>query len=137
MTEVAKTCPEGKYLNVLTGRCNNNPTTTTKAACKEGYYRNPLTGRCKKNEEPKAEKTCDEGYELNPETNRCRKIRASNMSAYPVEEIPQETHNDPKIFIAVGALVLLGIAAIVYVVIQFRKEIWKFITGLFRRNAKL
>ena len=105
---------------------------TEPAACKDGYYRNPETGRCKKYEEPEEPKTCEEGYELNPETNRCRKIRASNLSDFPVEEVKEESHSSPQVFVAVWALVALGVIIVVYVVIQFRHEIVK----IFRR-AKL
>lgn len=124
-----RSCPDGKVINPETGNCVNETVAQEPAACKEGYYRNPETGRCKKNEEPVAEKVCDEGYELNPETNRCRKIRASNLSDYPVEEITEETHDSPQVFVAVWALVALGVIVIVYVVIQFRHEIVK----IFRR----
>ena len=127
-----RSCPDGKVINPETGNCVNETVAQEPVACKEGYYRNPETGRCKKNEESVAEKVCDEGYELNPETNRCRKIRASNLSDYPVEEITEETHDSPQVFVAVWALVALGVIVIVYVVIQFRHEIVK----IFRR-AKL
>ena len=126
MAEAAlKVCPEGKYLNILTGRCKNLPTATTVAACKDGYYRNPLTGRCKKIVTA-TEKTCAEGYERNPETNRCRKIRANNLSDFPVEEIKEESYDNPKIFIAIWALVALGILILIYVFFQFRQEIARF-----------
>ena len=127
-----QTCPEGKVINPVTGNCVNETTEAELAACKEGYYRNPVTGRCKKNEEPEEPKTCEEGYELNPETNRCRKIRASNLSDYPVEEVKEESHSSPQVFVAVWALVALGVIVIVYVIVQFRHEIAKFF-----RRAKL
>ena len=136
LTEAAlKLCPEGKYLNILTGRCKNLPTATTAAACKEGYYRNPLTGRCKKNVETTT-KTCADGYELNPETNRCRKIRASNLSDYPVEEIKEEQYDNPKIFVALWAILALGASVIVYIVIQFRHEIVKFFSRRILRRRR-
>ena len=52
------------------------------------------------------------------------------MSDYPVEEISAETHDSPQIFIAVWALVALGVLIIAYVVFQFRHEIAK----IFRRD---
>lgn len=127
-----RTCPEGKVINPATGNCINVVAETEPAACKDGYYRNPETGRCKKYEEPEEQKTCEEGYELNPETNRCRKIRASNLSDYPVEEIKEESHSSPQIFVAIWALVALGVIIVIYVIVQFRHEIAK----IFRR-AKL
>ena len=127
-----RTCPEGKVINPATGNCINVVAETEPVACKDGYYRNPETGRCKKYEEPEEQKTCEEGYELNPETNRCRKIRASNLSDYPVEEIKEESHSSPQIFVAIWALVALGVIIVIYVIVQFRHEIAK----IFRR-AKL
>jgi len=119
-----KICAEGQYLNALTGRCKKTPTETT-TVCKDGYYLNPLTGRCKKKEVTE-QKTCEEGYELNPETNRCRKKRATNTSDYPVEEIKTESYDSPKIFIAIWAMIGLGVLILIYVVFQFRHEIFRF-----------
>jgi len=120
-----RSCPDGKVINPETGNCINAVVVQEPVACKEGYYRNPETGRCKKNEEPVVEKVCEEGYELNPETNRCRKVRASNLSDFPVAEIKEESHDSPQIFVAVWALVLLGVGVVVYVIFQFRHEIAK------------
>ena len=131
-----KICPEGKYLNILTGRCKNIPATTTAAACKEGYYRNALTGRCKKIATATAQKTCAEGYELNPETNRCRKIRAKNTSDFPVEKIEASSYENPKIFIAVWAIIALAVLAGAYVIFQFRHEIAKFFTCRLLRRGR-
>ena len=124
-----KICAEGQYLNALTGRCKKTPTETT-TVCKDGYYLNPLTGRCKKKEATE-QKTCEEGYELNPETNRCRKKRATNTSDYPVEEIKTESYDSPKIFIAIWAMIGLGVLILAYVIFQFRHEIAKHV---FRRK---
>ena len=89
-------CPEGKELNLKTGRCVNikkNKTVksaTVKSAtvkaekrCPEGKELNPKTGRCVKIKtekiktvKTKTEKQCPEGKELNLKTGRCVKIKA-------------------------------------------------------------
>ena len=133
-----QTCPEGKIINPETGNCVND--TVEEAAvktCPEGQYLNTATGRCKKI--PVTASTeltpCAEGYERNPETNRCRKIRATDEIDYPVVENPAtESYDNPKIFIATWALIIICVCVIGYVVFQFRGEIAKF----FRRlSAKL
>lgn len=133
-----KTCPEGQYLNALTGRCKSIATTTT-SECKEGYYRNPETGRCKKIETAtSAEVTpCAEGYERNPDTGRCRKIRTNDASEYPVEPISTESYENPKIFIAAWALLALGILVIAYVIFQFRHEIAKLLRRIKIKRTSL
>jgi hypothetical protein len=102
------------------------PETKTQAVCKAGYYRNPLTGRCKKQAAAKVTKTCAEGYELNPTTNRCRKKR-QDASQYPVEDISNETYDNPQIFIASFALIAVGILTLAYITFQFRHEIAKYL----------
>ena len=109
------------------------PAAKTQTACKAGYYRNPLTGRCKKQVAAKTAKTCAEGYELNPDTNRCRKKR-QDASKYPVEDISNETYDNPQIFIAASALITLGALVLVYVIFQFRHEIVKFISTRLRHK---
>jgi hypothetical protein len=130
---IMKQCPEGKILNPLTGRCKNIPVAVTAKTCQAGYSLNPLTGRCKKNETAAA-KTCPEGYERNPETNRCRKVYKNTAQEFPVEPIEEGNYDNPRIFIAVGALVLLGVVAAAYIVWQFREEIRKFFVVHFRRK---
>ncbi len=127
-------CPEGKYLNPLTGRCKNIPVAKT-TTCKEGYYLNPETGRCKKNPTSTAAKECAEGYELNPDTNRCRKIRENTGTEYPVEQVEEGSYDNPKIFIATGAVIILIIGGIAYVAYQYRKEIKQVILKICRRNV--
>ena len=128
------TCPGGKYLNPLTGRCKNIPATKA-TTCKEGYYLNPETGRCKKNPAAATVKECAEGYELNPDTNRCRKIRENTGMEYPVEETEEGSYDNPKIFIATGAVILLVVIGVIYVVYQYRKEIKQVILKICRRNV--
>lgn len=131
-----KQCPEGKTLNPLTGRCKNIPVAKATKTCEAGYYLNPATGRCKKNEVATT-KECPEGYERNPETNRCRKVYKNTAQEYPVEPVEQGSYDNPRIFIAVGALVLIGATATAYIVWQFREEIRKFFVRNFRRKRKL
>lgn len=133
---IIKQCPEGKILNPLTGRCKSIPVAATAKTCQAGYSLNPLTGRCKKNETTTA-KTCSEGYELNPETNRCRKVYKNTAQEFPVEPIEEGNYDNPRIFIAVGALVLLGVTATAYIIWQFHEEIRKFFVVHFRRRRRI
>lgn len=127
-------CPEGKYLNVLTGRCKTIEK-KKEVVCKEGYYLNILTGRCKKVQSSTELKACSDGYERNPETNRCRKIAKNSGEEYPVTPTEESTiYENPKIFTATAAIIALIILAIVCVCIQFRKEIKKRIIRLWRRK---
>ncbi len=107
------------------------PETKVQAACKAGYYRSPSTGRCRKQAATKTVKTCPDGYELNPATNRCRKKRM-DASKYPVEDVTNETYDNPQIFIASIALISVGALVLLYVIFQFRHEIAKLL-----RRAKL
>jgi hypothetical protein len=68
---------------------------------------------------------------LNPDTNRCRKKR-QDASSFPVEDFSSETYDNPQIFIATLALILVGVLALAYVIFQFRHEIMKHL-----RRAKL
>ncbi len=122
-----RTCPTGKVINPATGNCIKVTTTNTSssgvlAECPAGKYRNPLTGRCKNLETATSEpKPCTEGYERNPETNRCRKIKAENNGAgYAL--VPN-TYSDKTTFTALGIVVLLVLIGIIYILLQFRREI--------------
>ena len=129
-----KVCPEGKYLNPETNRCRAIES-NTQTSCKDGYYRNPETGRCKKLPEGTALEACPDGYERNPETNRCRKIRTSDASSYPVTEVEaSDNYENPKIFIAVIALVVAAVLALAYIGYQFRYEIYHFLRRHFRNG---
>ncbi len=130
------TCPEGKYLNILTGRCKKIESDTT-TACKEGYYRNPETGRCKKQEAEKQAAECADGYERNPETNRCRKIRTSSDVDYAVEPTAETSERpNTKVFIGGIVLAVLLILAIAFTIFQFRREIAKFFRRIWQRIRK-
>ena len=127
-------CPPGKYRNPLTNRCKSYETTTASLTpCPEGYYRNPETNRCKKiASETKELEPCPEGYERNPETNRCRKIRINEGADYAVK--PTEV-SDSRLFVAYGAVAVLILCGIFYIVFQFRKEICVFMKKI-RKNVQ-
>lgn len=127
-----KTCPAGKVINLDTGNCVNETTLEkTLAACPEGKYRNPLTNRCKSYATTASAslKPCAEGYERNPATNRCRKIVENDGADY---EVKTETFEEKKEFVAVWAIVVVVAAGALYVILQFREEIF----GKYGRGAK-
>ena len=135
-----QTCPEGKVINEATGNCVNKPVEKTVTTCKTGYYRNPETNRCKKIAATTSSVTpCKEGYERNPETNRCRKIRQNTGDAYAptVAEPSDETYDNPKIFVATGALILALVAAVGYAAYQFRAELKQLFCKIFHRQSKV
>ena len=123
-----KSCEEGKVINKATGNCVKAMTAKTKI-CKEGQYLNILTGRCKKIEE-KTKKTCKDGYYLNPETNRCRKIVENKGADYSVEP---EAYEEESSFIALYAVLGIIGVGVLYLLYEFRKEIWKLFGKVFRR----
>lgn len=118
-----KSCAEGKVLNPETGNCvKATAINTSLAACPEGSYRNPLTNRCKKYETTAttALAECAEGYYRNPETNRCRKIVTNDGAEYPVVA---ESFAKESTFVAIWAIVGVGVAGALYVLFEYRKEI--------------
>lgn len=119
-------CPAGKYRNPLTGRCKNIETTTTAtlAPCPAGKYRNPLTGRCKNIETTSStSKECAEGYERNPETNRCRKIKTTSSNDGADYALTPTVKSDKTAFVGLGIVVMIVLIGLVYVILQFRREI--------------
>lgn len=136
------TCPTGKYLNPLTGRCKNIETTSSLTPCKDGYERNPETNRCRKIATTASTELspCKDGYERNPETNRCRKVRENtgDEAAYaPTPTEQGETYYNPKIFIAVTAIVVAVLAGFAYVLYQYRLEIRKAFKAVSSRFHKV
>ena len=123
-----RSCEEGKVINETTGNCVKVVTSKTRV-CKKGQYLNTSTGRCKKIETKKT-KTCKKGYYLNPETNRCRKIKENKGANYSLEP---ETYDEESSFMAWYAV--LGVVGIglLYLVYEFRKEIWRLGGKVFRR----
>ena len=125
----AKTCPEGKYLNPLTGRCKKIEDEAEEKTCKEGYYLNEETGRCKKIAVVE-EKTCEEGYYLNEETGRCKKVVENTGAKY---ELKEEAFEEDSSFVALYAVLSVVGVGVVYVVWEFRQEIKKIFKRLKRR----
>ena len=122
-----QSCEDGKVINPKTGNCIKAPASTAPTACKTGYYRNPATGRCKKIATAKAVAECKTGYERNPTTNRCRKIvTETGQSFAPTVDEPNDSYDNPQIFIAIAALVATLVAALGYILFQFRHEIRSF-----------
>ena len=116
-------------INPETGNCINAETEPEPKTCPEGQYLNPETNRCKKVAEEAEENPCPDGYERNPETNRCRKIQTvDDASEYPIEEIVPNTYDNPQIFTAIWAIIVLAVGAVAIIVFQFRQEIKKFFT---------
>lgn len=130
-----RTCPAGKIINEATGNCVN--AATLKSAlkdCGEGKYRNPETGRCKKIDSDDGPAPCKEGYERNPETNRCRKIKQNSGADYPLVPVTDVADGASLVVVIIlGALVLIGA---VYVLFQFRKEIYYFFRKIFAKLKK-
>lgn len=127
-----RTCESGKVINEATGNCvKAEALETTLADCPEGKYRNPLTGRCKNLTTESAVKPCAEGYERNPETNRCRKIVSENDGAgYAL--VPN-TSSSGKSFVALGVVILIATAGIIYIILQYRLEIIRMIRKIRQR----
>lgn len=72
-----KECPDGKFLNPKTNRCNKIKIKKIKE-CPEGKFLNPKTNRCNLIK-IKELKVCPEGKILNPLTNRCNKIKIKKI----------------------------------------------------------
>ena len=124
-----RTCEEGKVINEETGNCVK-VTEIKEKECKEGYFLNTETGRC--NKIPiLEEKTCKEGYHLNPETNRCVKDKNNNGAEFGLKK---EKSDGGSTFVALG--IILGIVGIgiIYIIYEFRQEIWKLLGRVFRRS---
>ncbi|MBQ6393915.1 hypothetical protein IJH74_01565 [Candidatus Saccharibacteria bacterium] len=130
-----QTCPFGKVLNSETGNCVKASTISSVTPCPAGKYRNPETGRCKSASSASSEPTpCKEGYERNPETNRCRKVKTNSGADYAL--VPVTGDPDKTSFIAFWALVALAGLSVLYIIFQFRKDLYfhlrKFIARIKR-----
>lgn len=125
-----KSCEAGKVINPETGNCvKASSLASTVTACKEGQYRNPETGRCK-SIQTSSTTECKEGYERNPETNRCRKITTNTGANYGIET---REYEQKSVFMALGAVIIIVIAGVAYIIFQFRKEIAEFIDKIWRK----
>lgn len=127
-----RSCPEGKVINPATGNCVKAiAASTAPTDCPAGKYRNPLTGRCKNIETESGPKPCAEGYERNPETNRCRKIKRENDGAgYALTPV---TYSDNSTFIAFGVVAGLVAIGVIYIILQFRREVVRFLRKVRQR----
>ena len=122
-----RTCEEGKVINTETGNCVK-VTEIVEKTCKAGYFLNILTGRC--NKIPVVEeKICKTGYHLNPETNRCVKDKINNGADYSLKK------EEPGESAFVALRIILGIVGVgvIYIVYEFRREVWKLFGKVFRR----
>ena len=120
------TCKEGYEYVASAGKCYK--------ACTDGQIRNPETNRCKKAESSTSTlKECMEGYERNPETNRCRKIKNNDGADYDVE-VPAT--GGATSFIAVGAIIAIVLAGLVFIGFQYRKEIVAFLSKRLEKAKK-
>lgn len=104
-------------------------------SCPEGKIINPLTGNCvKDSDDDDGLAPCQEGYERNPETGRCRKIKQNNGADYPL--VPITDTEDSTTFVALGALLgVLGLG-LLYILFQFRRDIYYFICRLLRLQRR-
>ena len=124
-----RTCEEGKVINEETGNCVKVAKITTKT-CPAGQYLSVLTGRCRKYQ-TETVKMCKEGYFLNPETGRCKKIRENDGAEY---DLKPETYEEKSSFVALYAILIVVGLVLLYVIYEFRHEIWKLIGKVFRRS---
>ncbi len=131
-----RSCPTGKVINPATGNCVNATTIQEKTQeCPAGKYRNPLTGRCKNIESASTQKPCAKGYERNPETNRCRKIKSDNDGAgYAL--VPS-TRSDRTTFVALGVVIILVACGVLYIILQFRRELARTFRKVRQRTNNL
>ena len=120
-----KTCEAGKVINEVTGNCVKVTASISEKVCKEGQYLNVLTGRCRKIPDASdGVKVCREGYYLNEETGRCRKIKENNGAEYAL--VP-ETYSESSSFVALYLVLGVVGVGVVYIIYEFRREIWKFV----------
>ena len=124
-----RTCEEGKVINEETGNCVKVAKVTVNT-CPVGQYLNALTGRCNK-VKTETVKTCTEGYYLNPETGRCNKIRNNDGADY---DLKPETYEEKSAFVALYAILIVVGLVLLYIIYEFRHEIWKLVRRVFRRS---
>lgn len=128
-----RSCPAGKVINPETGNCvKSTSAESTLKDCPPGKFRSPITNRCRNiSSSTSTQKPCAEGYERNPETNRCRKIKQPNDGAdYTL--VPT-TRSEKSTFIALGIVILLVSVGIIYIILQFRREILRFLRKIRQR----
>ena len=123
-----KTCEKGKVLNEVTGNCVK-ATTVSEKVCEKGQYLNPLTGRCRKIPETTGTKECKEGYYFNEETGRCKKLKNNDGTSYAL--VP-ETYSESSNFVALWLVLGVVGVGLIYVIYEFRWEIWRMISKVGR-----
>ena len=124
-----KTCEEGKVLNEVTGNCVK-VTSVAEKICPEGQYLNILTGRCRKIPEATTPTECKEGYYLNEETGRCKKIQNNDGADY---NLAVEKYEESSSFVALYAVLGVLGAGIIYIIVEFRREIVRLFRKVFGR----
>lgn len=140
-----RNCEEGKVINEATGNCVKvttlksatktlKSTMTSLAACPAGKYRNPLTGRCKNIEAASSTlKACAEGYERNPDTNRCRKIKSVAGNDGANYALTPTVKSDKTVFVGIGIVGLIIVVGVIYIILQFRREILRAVRKAHQR----
>ena len=117
-------------INEATGNCVK-VTSLAEKICGEGKYLNILTGRCKSNgSSSSGTKECKEVYYYNEETKRCRKIKENDGEDYAV--VP-ETFAEETSFVAL--YLVLGVVGVglIYIIYEFRHDIMRIFRRVMRR----
>ncbi len=115
-----QSCEEGKRINPATGNCVKVVEAVEKT-CPAGYYLNASTNRCRKIPVT-VEKICEDGFYLNEETGRCKRIVENGGVDYALEP---ETFKEESSFVGLAAVLVVVVAALIYVIFEFRHEILK------------
>ena len=125
-----RTCEAGKVINEATGNCVKATSLASKI-CGEGKYLNILTGRCKSYDSSSSgSKECKEGYYYNEETGRCRKSKDNNGADHAL--VP-ETFSEETSFVALYLVLgVLGVG-LIYIIYEFRHDIARIFRKVVRR----
>ena len=125
-----RTCEAGKVINEATGNCVK-VTSLAEKICGEGKYLNILTGRCKSYDSSSSgTRECKEGYYYNEETKRCRKIKENDGADYAL--VPETLAEETSFVALYLVLGVLGVG-LVYIVYEFRHDIARVFRRLMRR----
>lgn len=125
-----RTCEAGKVINEATGNCVK-VTSLAEKICGEGKYLNILTGRCKSYDSASSgTKECKEGYYYNEETGRCRKSKNNDGAEHAL--VP-ETFNEENSFVAL--YLVLGVVGVglIYIIYEFRQDIVKIFRKIVKK----
>ena len=77
------------------------------------------------------EKTCQDGYSLNPLTGRCKKIVTNDGADYALKY--DTANSQGSSFVALGAIIVLVILTLMFIVFEFRREIKRISVKVFHR----